>query len=270
MISLDYLIWLNEAICQDSGEQSIIINKNNLLSALSVQQWYFDDSLLAAALIRSITIGHGFQDGNKRTAAAAGATICKFTCTDAEATECIMQIATGQLRDVQDIAAKLYPDKHIKCSSSQLTANQSEVQESNKSSDAILEEVERWAAGRTKGFRKFDKYGVYLEKHSIEDLIKNYIKYFNQNVRDYGDGFATDWDSDDTMDILYKNGKIRTINPDFDEGTKRISIDGIDSIIVNGGWGTAFAGPSIVFEDYTVYDDIVDIRPEFDTSYWRK
>lgn len=82
MISLDYLIWLNEAICQDSGEQSIIINKNNLLSALSVQQWYFDDSLLAAALIRSITIGHGFQDGNKRTAAAAGATICKFTCTD--------------------------------------------------------------------------------------------------------------------------------------------------------------------------------------------
>ena len=190
MISLEYLIWLNEAICQDSGEQSIIINRNNLLSALSVQQWYVEDSLLAAALIRSITIGHGFQDGNKRTAAAAGATICKFTCTDAEATECIMDIATGQLRDVQDITAKLYPDKYIRCSSSQLIANRdfnnwymrlsqlerdkvdnlmeenhldynraSDIElsrikslydDSHKSSEDILQEVERWAAGEQK------------------------------------------------------------------------------------------------------------------------
>ena len=65
------------------------------------------------------------------------------------------------------------------------------------------------------------------------------------------------------MDILYKNGTTRTINPDWDEGTKLIRTDGIDSIIVNGGWGTAFAGPSIVIEDYTVYDDIPDIRVNF-------
>lgn len=137
-------------------------------------------------------------------------------------------------------------------------------EEDAKTSDEILDEVKAWAANhRIKRFQKFEKYGIYLEKHSVEDMIKDYIRWFNQNIREGGNGFDSDWDSDDTMDILYKNGKIRTINPEFDEGTKRISVDGIDSIILNGGWGTAFAGPSITFEDYTVYCDIIDIRPEF-------
>lgn len=137
-------------------------------------------------------------------------------------------------------------------------------EEDSKTSEDILEEVREWASNyRTKRFQKFEKYGIYLEKHSIEDFIRSYIKYFNQNIHEGGNGFDSDWDSDDTMDILYKNGKVRTINPEFDEGTKRISIDNIDSIILNGGWGTAFGGPSIDFEDYTVYDDVIDIRPEF-------
>lgn len=131
------------------------------------------------------------------------------------------------------------------------------------SSDVLLE-VQAWAHNhRIKGFKKFEKYGIYLEKHSIDDLIRSYIKYFNQNIGEGGNGFDSDWDDDDTMDILYKDGHIRTVNPSWDDGTKKISIDNIDSIILNGGWGTAFAGPSITFEDYTVYDDIIDIRPEF-------
>lgn len=131
------------------------------------------------------------------------------------------------------------------------------------SSDVLLE-VQAWANNhRIKRFKKFEKYGIYLEQHSIEDLIRSYIKYFNQNIREGENGFASDWDDDDTMDILYKDGHVRTINPQWDDGTKKISIDNIDSIILNGGWGTAFAGPSITFEDYTVYDDIIDIRPEF-------
>lgn len=131
-------------------------------------------------------------------------------------------------------------------------------------SESLLNEVQNWARNwRTSRFRKFEKSNLYLEHHSIQSLINNYIKYFNQNVSDYGDGFATDWDPDDTMDILYKNGTLRTVSPDWDDGTKKIKVDGIDSIILNGGWGTAFAGPSIMFEDYTVYDDIPDIRVEF-------
>lgn len=108
MITLDELIGVNIAVCSDAGEQSIVINENNLLSALSVQQWYEDDRLLASALIRSITIGHGFQDGNKRTAAIIGAIICDYTCSEDKMIECILDIAKGKLRDVEEIASILY------------------------------------------------------------------------------------------------------------------------------------------------------------------
>lgn len=108
MIDLDYLIGINEYVCNLADENSVVINKDNLLSALSVQQWYDDDRLLASALIRSITIGHGFQDGNKRTAAIIGAIICDYTCSEDEMIECILDIAKGKLRDVEEIASILY------------------------------------------------------------------------------------------------------------------------------------------------------------------
>lgn len=108
MIDLDYLIGVNEYVCNLANENSVVINENNLLSALSVQQWYDDDRLLASALIRSITIGHGFQDGNKRTAAIVGAIIRDYDCSEDEMIECILDIAKGKLRDVEEIAAILY------------------------------------------------------------------------------------------------------------------------------------------------------------------
>lgn len=108
MITYAELVGVNIAVCSDAGEQSVVINENNLLSALSVQQWYDDDRLLASALIRSITIGHGFQDGNKRTAAVVGAIICDYTCSEDEMIECILDIAKGKLRDVEEIASILY------------------------------------------------------------------------------------------------------------------------------------------------------------------
>lgn len=108
MITFEELVGVNIAICQSANEVSVIINENNLLSALSVQQWYEDDRLLASALIRSITIGHGFQDGNKRTAAIIGAIIKDYDCTEDEMIECILNIAQGKLRDVEDIANILY------------------------------------------------------------------------------------------------------------------------------------------------------------------
>lgn len=132
-------------------------------------------------------------------------------------------------------------------------------------SQQILHEIEQWADRRVHGFQKFEKYGLYLEHHSVEHLIKDYIVYFNRNVRELGNGFDADWDFDDKMIILYKNGRIREVNPefDYDDGTKFISRDYIDSIIVDGGWGTAFAGPSIIFRDETFYDDNIDIRVDF-------
>lgn len=128
----------------------------------------------------------------------------------------------------------------------------------------LIAELEKFAHTPVKGFRKFEKDGIYFEKHSIQSMIKNYIRWYNENVREHGDGYATDWDPDDRMVILYKNGKMREIWPESDEGNKLVSLDGIDSIILDGSWGTAFAGPHITFRDETVYDDIIDIRADFD------
>ena len=109
MIDLDYLIGVNEYVCSLVGEPCVLINENNLLSALSVQGWYDDPRLLASALIRSLTIGHGFRDGNKRTAAIVGAAILDYTCDEYTMADCILRIAMGELRDVEEIAGILYP-----------------------------------------------------------------------------------------------------------------------------------------------------------------
>ena len=108
MIDYEYLCGINDHVCAVAGEQSLVINKNNLLSALGTQQWYDDDVLRASALIRSLTIAHGFLDGNKRTAAIAGALIHDYVCSEDIMIECIISIAQGTLRDVVQIASILY------------------------------------------------------------------------------------------------------------------------------------------------------------------
>lgn len=127
----------------------------------------------------------------------------------------------------------------------------------------MLSELQKLADSRIKGFKKYEKNGLYFEKHSLQSLWNSYLKYYNQNVAEYGDGYAADWEDDLKITILYKDGKLRELGPEFDEGTKKVSPDNIDSIIVDGSWGTAFAGPSITFRDETVYDDNIDIRADF-------
>lgn len=108
MIEYEDLLIINQRICFAFEEESVVINKNNLLSALSVQQWYDDDRLLASALIRSLTIAHGFQDGNKRTATIVGAFIREYDCSEDGMIDCILSIAKGELKDVNEIASILY------------------------------------------------------------------------------------------------------------------------------------------------------------------
>lgn len=112
-VNLDDLIEINQGICEDDHKQSIVLNKDNLLSALSVQQWYEEDCMCASALIRSLTIAHGFQDGNKRTAAVVGTMILDYECTEDAMIDCILDIAKGQLKDVDVIARMLYPNSCI-------------------------------------------------------------------------------------------------------------------------------------------------------------
>ena len=68
MIDRQLVEALNKCVCDKNQQESHLINENNLLSALSVQQWFETNEVRAAAIFRSIIQGHPFQDGNKRTA----------------------------------------------------------------------------------------------------------------------------------------------------------------------------------------------------------
>lgn len=108
-INLDDLLGYNRLVCDKSNQTSCVINKNNLLSALSVQYSYFDtDNLIASALFRSLIVAHGFQDGNKRTAV-----ICLFDMNppnipDSDLEDLAIKIASGIITDVEEIAHILY------------------------------------------------------------------------------------------------------------------------------------------------------------------
>lgn len=66
----------------------------------------------AAALLHSVAMNHALIDGNKRLALAATITFLgvngmRLTLTNDQAYELIISVASGQLREVSDIAAVL-------------------------------------------------------------------------------------------------------------------------------------------------------------------
>jgi death-on-curing protein len=66
----------------------------------------------AAALLHSLARNHALVDGNKRLALAGtiaflGLNGCRLTLTNDEAYTLIMDVASGQLDDVPDIAERL-------------------------------------------------------------------------------------------------------------------------------------------------------------------
>ncbi|MGH3468541.1 MAG: type II toxin-antitoxin system death-on-curing family toxin [Thermocrispum sp.] len=66
----------------------------------------------AAALLHSLARNHGLIDGNKRLALAAtiaflGINGRRLTLTNDEAYELVMQVAAGEVDDVDDIASRL-------------------------------------------------------------------------------------------------------------------------------------------------------------------
>lgn len=168
--------------------------------------------------------------------------------------------------------------------STELTDEQME-QEMRKHFDELNADVAKVIKpGRVNKTQIYAPDGTYhhIEKRSIEDFIKWEIRYFNQNVSEYGYGFETDWDEDDAMSILYKDGSIRRVDVQWDDGKTKIKTDGIDSIILDASWGSAFAGPHVVIKNYREsvayrpedkygyksvkerYDDFDDLRLDFD------
>ena len=110
-VSLEALIDYNRAVCDFAGQKSLVINESNLQSALSVQHhpYFKSDEEVACALFRSIIIGHGFKDGNKRTAFVCIQDILPPSVSGDVVEDVAVRCATGELKDVQDIVAELYP-----------------------------------------------------------------------------------------------------------------------------------------------------------------
>lgn len=98
---------------------------------------------------------------------------------------------------------------------------------SDKNSDMHLDEVKRPDG-------EFE--ALYLEKDAKKSLIDNYVKEYNKGY----------WDEDEmSMHILYKDGSVVST---FDDPDK-FKTTNIDSIIINGGWGTTFCGNVKVIHD---------------------
>lgn len=156
---------------------------------------------------------------------------------------------------------------------------QQELDDHFKKVNDIIEKFYRCSPG--KNLEDFDTEGlldsyVHIEKHTVKDLINLYINDFNSNVDYYGDGFEY-YDEDMTINILYRNGKTIYVSPQWWDGSKKIPISGIDTIVIDSGWGDAVAGKHYrVFNareetDYgkygyrslqSRYDDWDDIRVE--------
>ena len=108
-ITMETLIAYNRAICEAEGAVSQIINENNLKSAISVQYSYFNsDEEIAAALFRSLIVGHGFQDGNKRVGVVCIMDILPPNISDIALGDITMKCAAGELTNVAEIAELLY------------------------------------------------------------------------------------------------------------------------------------------------------------------
>ena len=148
-----------------------------------------------------------------------------------------------------------------------------------KKIDAALERFLHSDGSKTlqEMFPELDLSEGIIEKHSVKDLIETYIKPFNDDLKIHGDGFLY-WDPDQTVSILYRDGKIISVSPGWWDESKRIPVSNVDSVIVDGGWGIAIGGKSIRLyntrEEWgygkygyknvrSRYEDFNDIRADF-------
>lgn len=108
MLSYDELLNLNNVVCTNSKQKSIVINEDNLKSALGNQQWYDNVEERACALFRSLIIAHGFLDGNKRTAVLALTSQVTPKVSQEDIATIAIMVATGELKNVEDIKIALF------------------------------------------------------------------------------------------------------------------------------------------------------------------
>lgn len=107
-ITYENVVDINKAVCDVYGTQHLVIKENELQSAIGVQQWYDNVKMSACAVLRSLVLNHPFRDGNKRTAYIAANYMARTTCSLSTAEQCLVDIASGNLKNVDDIRNILY------------------------------------------------------------------------------------------------------------------------------------------------------------------
>lgn len=117
-----------------------------------------------------------------------------------------------------------------------------EMAEEERQLDAVQEKIDAWL--NDKNSTSLDEVErpdgnaepVYLEKETKKNIIDYYLKEYNNGY------FNSD---EDMISVLYKDGSMVS---SFDE-PKKFKLTNIESIIVDGSWGTTFCGNVKVTHD---------------------
>lgn len=103
------VVAINCAVCDQFNGETNVLNPDNLNSALSVYDSYYDSDMeIAAALFRSLILNHPFSDGNKRTAVAVLYYVLTPAVSIHDVENLALSIAKGEITHVTDIASLLY------------------------------------------------------------------------------------------------------------------------------------------------------------------
>lgn len=122
-----------------------------------------------------------------------------------------------------------------------LQAINDEMEEEARQLDVVQQKIDEWIADKKSTYH-LDSVtredgnieNIYLEKATKKEIVNDYIKEYNAG-----------WTDDDTsIHILYKDG---TYASSFD--SDKLKTTNIESVIVNGSWGTTFTGKIKVTHD---------------------
>lgn len=121
-VSIEWVEAYHERLMELQGQQAMLMGdqgRAKLESAIArPQATVFGEDAFpslaekAAALLQAIAIAHAFTDGNKRAAAGAMLSFLALnsvpmTADEAALYDLVIAVTTGELREVEDIAARL-------------------------------------------------------------------------------------------------------------------------------------------------------------------
>lgn len=124
---------------------------------------------------------------------------------------------------------------------------QAELEEHFKKVDDVLRRFEDGKLGfALDDSEEAKELGIdtHIERLTKKEIVDTYIKTLNDNLKRDGDIFS-EYDPDQTMAIMYDDGNVVFVDPQNWDDSKKIPTTHIHSVIVDAGWGSAFAGSQV-------------------------